>query len=91
MEKEILAKLLGLNKPVIWCLAWGLERAAYMPPVQAAIEENRMLILEMKNREGALAAAEQRNRFVLEKAESLWLPHVKPSGMMDRLLKEMKK
>ena len=47
--------------------------------------------LEMKNREGNLAAAEQRNRFVLEKADALWLPHVSPGGMLDRLVKEMRK
>ncbi len=49
-----------------------------------------MLILEMRNREGNLAAAEQRNRFVLQHADSLWLPHVTPGGMLDRLVREMR-
>ena len=90
MEKEFFAKLLELKRPVIWCPAWGLD-GKIAPETLAALEENRILILEMKNREGNLAAAEQRNRFVLEKADALWLPHVSPGGMLDRLVKEMRK
>ncbi|VGO22077.1 transposase [Pontiella sulfatireligans] len=63
-------------------------RATCVSPVLEALEENRMLILEMRNRDGDLAAAEQRNRFVLEKADRLWLPHVAPGGMLDRLIGE---
>lgn len=48
-----------------------------------------MLILEMKNQDGNLAAAEQRNRFVLEKADALWLPDVSSGGMLERLVREM--
>jgi hypothetical protein len=88
MEKEILAKLLEQKRPVIWCPAWGLERAEFAPGAHAALEENRMLVLEMKNREGDLASAEARNRFVLENANRLWLPHVTPGGMLDRLVRE---
>ncbi len=89
MEKEIFAKLLALKKPVIWCPAWGLDRAAFDPDVREALEENRALILEMRDLSGNLAAAEQRNRFVLENADKLWLPHVAPGGMLDRLVREM--
>ncbi len=88
MEKEIFTKLLELKKPIIWCPAWGLERAAFAPGVREALEENRILILEMRNLDGDLAAAEQRNRFVLEQAEKRWLPHVTRGGMIDRLLRE---
>ena len=49
-----------------------------------------MLILEMRNQDGNLAAAEQRNRFVLEQADKLWLQHSSPGGMLDRLIQEMK-
>jgi hypothetical protein len=55
-----------------------------------ALENNRMLILEMRNCKGDLAAAEQRNRFVLEHADTLWAPHVTPGGMLAQLLKEHK-
>ncbi len=51
-----------------------------------ALETNRMLILEMRNRDGDLAAAEQRNRFVLNCAEKRWIPHIAPGGMLDRLI-----
>ena len=88
MEKEILEKLLEHKRPVIWCPAWGLERAAFAPGAREALEENRMLILEMRDTAGNLAAAEARNRFVLKHADQRWIPHVQPGGMLDRLLRE---
>jgi hypothetical protein len=88
MEKEILVRLLELKMPVIYCPAWGLD-GKLAPDVLKALEENRMLILEMKNQDGNLVAAEDRNRFVIEKSETLWLPHVNSGGMIDRLVKEM--
>jgi hypothetical protein len=89
-EQEIFKKLLECKRPMIWCPAWGLDRAAEMPAVREALEGNRLLILEMRNREGDFAAAEQRNRFVLERADELWLPHVTPGGMLDRLIRELR-
>jgi len=88
IEKAILDRLLELKKPLVWCPAWGLERSAFAPGVREALEENRMLILEMRNRDGNLAAAEQRNRFVIKNANKRWVPHVSPGGMIDRLLRE---
>lgn len=88
MEKELFVRLLELKKPLIWCPAWDLERAALAPGVLEALEQNRMLVLEMRNRDGHLAAAEQRNRFVMANADDLWIPHVSPGGMLDRLLEE---
>ncbi len=67
----------------------GPGRARQASPVLQALEENRMLILEMRNVDGNLAAAEQRNRFVLEQADQLWLPHVSPNGMLARLVHEL--
>jgi putative transposase len=86
-EKEILDWLLQHGKRVIACPAWGIENAAFAPGVATALEENRMLILEMRDTAGNLAAAEARNRFVIEKADALFTPHVTPGGMLDRLLK----
>ncbi|MDY0149340.1 MAG: hypothetical protein RBT03_04550 [Kiritimatiellia bacterium] len=88
MEKALFARLLALKKPLIWCPAWGLEHTTFTPGVVEALEQNRMLILEMRHRDGTLAAAEQRNGFVIEKADDLWIPHVTPGGMLERLLKE---
>jgi hypothetical protein len=90
VEKEILVALLERKCPVIWCPAWGLDKTVIPPAVMTALEENRMLILEMRNRDGDLAAAEQRNRFVLENADQLWLPHVAPGGMLAQMVKEMR-
>jgi len=86
-EKEILDWLLHHGKRVIACPAWGIENAAFAPGVATALEENRMLILEMRDTAGNLAAAESRNRFVIEKADGLFTPHITPGGMLDRLLK----
>ncbi|MFZ4779992.1 MAG: transposase [Terrimicrobiaceae bacterium] len=92
MEQEIFQKLLEYKKPVIWCPAWGVRAglvSALPPAAMTALEDNRMLILEMTARDGDLASAEARNRFVLEQADRLWLPHVTPGGMLDRLVKEL--
>ncbi|MDF7798300.1 hypothetical protein P4C99_02430 [Pontiellaceae bacterium B1224] len=91
-EKEILAWLLGKKRRVIACFAWDIESAATaVPGLADALEENRMLMLEMRNRDGDLAAAEQRNRFVIKHSDTLFVPYTTPGGMLDRLLKETRK
>ncbi len=92
MEQEIFQKLLEYKQPIIWCPAWGVRAglvSALPPTALTALEDNRMLILEMTARDGNLASAEARNRFVLEQSDRLWLPHVTPGGMLDRLVKEL--
>jgi putative transposase len=87
MEKEILAALLKAEVPVICCPAWGLDT---IPAVCAEpLQQNRMLIVEMRNQEGNLTAAEKRNRFVLEQSDRLWIPFVNPGGMLERLMREV--
>jgi len=90
-EKEILEWLLKNGRRVIACPAWGIEDSAFEPGVKNALKENRMLILEMRDVSGNLAAAEARNRFVIEHADALFTPHVTKGGMLDRLLKELPK
>ena len=90
-EKEIFDWLLEKRRRVIACPAWGLEKAAFAPGVREALEENRLLVLEMRNLDGDLAAAEQRNRFVIEHADQLFVPHASPGGMLERILKEYEK
>jgi hypothetical protein len=85
-EKEILAWLLQKKKRIIACPAWKIERAGCAPGFADALQENRMLILEMGNREGDLAAAKLRNQFVIQHANHLFVPHVTPGGMLDHLL-----
>lgn len=87
-EKEILDWLLKNGRRVIACPAWGIENTAFAPGVRNALEENRMLILEMRDVSGNLAAAEARNRFVIQHSDTLFTPHVTSGGMLDRLLKE---
>jgi putative transposase len=85
-EQKILEELLKRRARIILCSAWGLEnvRTEFLPSLQ----ENRLLLLEMKNRDGNLAAAEERNRFVIQNADKLWIPHVTKGGMLDWLLQE---
>jgi putative transposase len=87
-EKQILDELLHRHARIILCPAWGLEnvRIEFIEPLQG----NRMLILEMADRAGDLAAAEQRNSFVIQNGSRLWIPHVSKGGMLDRLLRENK-
>lgn len=86
-EKSLLDALLASEARLVCCPAWGIDTlripAAWLP----ALEDNRMLILEMCNRDGNLAAAEDRNRFVLQHADKLYLPHISPGGMLDRLVR----
>jgi putative transposase len=86
-EKMILAALLRSNARLICCPAWGIDTLRIPPDWLPVLENNRMLILEMRNREGDLAAAEARNRFVLQQADKRWLPHITPGGMLHRLVR----
>jgi REP element-mobilizing transposase RayT len=98
-EKEMLDWLLKSGRRVIACPAWGIKVKDFSPipgaknssPVLEALEGNRMLILEMRDVTGNLAAAEARNRFVIQHADALFTPHVTRGGMLDRLLNELKK
>ena len=85
-EKQILDRLLERGDRIICCPAWGLKGMHIPEAWLPSLEANRMLVLEMKNPEGDLAAAEQRNRFVLKNAERRWIPHATPGGMLARLL-----
>jgi putative transposase len=87
-EKEIFQWLIDNRKPVIACPAWGIEKSSFASGVLQALEENRMLILEMRDTAGNLAAAEARNRFVIEESDALFAPHVTKGGMLERLLSD---
>ncbi len=89
-EKALLTALLQSRARLICCPAWGIDIMRIPSEWVPALEANRMLILEMDDRSGDLAAAEQRNRFVLNCAEKQWLPHVKRGGMLDRLMKRIR-
>jgi len=84
-EQTILEKLLTRHAKIIYCPAWGLG-GRLNQDVLDALNDNRILILEMKNQDGNFAAAKQRNKFVIEKSDSLWLPHITPGGMLDGLI-----
>ncbi len=84
-EKNILESLLQSEAKLICCPAWGIDTLKIPADWIPALEQNRMLILEMKNTDGNLAAAEQRNRFVLEQSTKQWVPYTTPGGMLSRL------
>ncbi len=92
-EKAILNALLRrgdtcVGPRLICCPAWGIDQMRIPPEWLPALEANRMLILEMRERSGDLAAAEARNRFVIENGDKLWTPHVSKGGMLERLVGE---
>jgi hypothetical protein len=88
-EREVLERLMAEQRRVIVCPAWGIG-ASEASPLQAGLEANRVLILEMRNCDGNIAAAEERNRFVIKHAERLFVPHATPGGMLARLLDGVK-
>lgn len=85
-EKEILARLLKRGAKIICCPSWGIDKMRIPLEWLPALEENRMMIMEMMNCEGTLAASEERNRFVLDVSEERWIPYVTPGGMLARML-----
>lgn len=89
-EREMFDWLLEKKQRIIACPAWGIG-ARLASPVRDALEENRLLILEMRNQNGDLAAAEARNRFVVECADELFVPYTSPGGMLERILIEHRK
>ena len=90
-EKAMLNALLQSNARLICCPAWGIDTMRIPQQWLPALEANRMLILEVCKGDtcvaASLAAAEQRNRFVIENADKLWTPHVSKGGMLDRLVR----
>lgn len=92
-EKAIFDWLLQQKKRVIVCPSWRISSVLQdknrerFSLLIAALESNRMLILEMPNQSGDFTAAEVRNRFVIEYADKLFTPHVSKGGMLERILK----
>ncbi len=84
-EQAILDALLQSEAKLICCPAWGIDAMRIPRDWLPALETNRMLILEMRDRSGNLSAAEQRNHFVLDCAEKRWIPYISPGGMLARL------
>lgn len=87
-EKAILSEALNTAVEIICCPSWGIDTMKIPPEWLPALEKNRMLILEMDNQDGDRFAAQDRNRFVLEKADRTWLPYIRSGGMLDRLVRE---
>jgi putative transposase len=87
-EKMILDALLRSKAKLICCPAWGIDAMKIPEEWIPALEQNRMLILEMRNREADLAASRERNLFVVQSAEQLWVPHASRHGMVTQLVKE---
>jgi putative transposase len=85
-EKAVLASLLRGKARVICCPAWGVDKMKIPAEWLPALEQNRMLILAMKNEDGDLMAARERNVFVMNEADEMWMPHVSPGGMLAGLV-----
>ncbi len=85
-EKQSLDRLLARGDRIICCPAWGLKGIHVPEKWLPALDSNRILILEMKNPAGNLVAAAERNMFVMQSADQLWVPHATPGGMLTRLL-----
>jgi hypothetical protein len=87
-EKAVLAALLHGKARVICCPAWGIDKMKIPVEWLPALEQNRMLIMAMKNEDGDLVASRERNVFVMKEADSMWMPYVSAGGMLAGLLPE---
>ncbi len=93
-EKEIFDWLLQKKRNVIICPAWSISSVLNeknqdkFAAIIDGLKENRILILEIPNRGGDIAEAEERNRFVVQHADRLFTPHVTKGGMLDKILRE---
>ena len=85
-EKAILTKLLQSNTKIICCPAWGIDSMKIPSEWLPALKQNRMMIMEMHNGAGDLAAARERNEFVIQTAEKLWVPYKSTNGMLTNLI-----
>ena len=83
MEWECLRILLRGRQPIIWVPARTIVGMRLKPELQRAFKEGRLLILSpippTQNRI-TLALAQQRNRFVGDLANTIFVPHAAPGS-----------
>lgn len=91
MERGVFRAGLKYHRPMIWVKPWGLTEGADSPPVAAAIQDGRLLIVSPFD--DAVAAPSTRravwcNEYVLAHCERLVVGYLNPDGMLACVLSE---
>lgn len=89
IEKDVLHFLLKGNQPIILALARGLKER-YSPEIKEAIENNRLLVItpfENSIIRPTSKTAMQRNEFMAEIADEIFVAYASPNGNIDYLIK----
>ena len=92
MEKECLKILLRGIQPIMICPARSIK--GYRDPVawKKPIQQGQLTLLSNfpdNNRRVTAETAEQRNRFVIDQADAIFIPYAAPGGMTEGLAKEI--
>lgn len=88
IEKDIFHFLIKGNQPVIIVLARGLIHEI-PPKIERAISEDRLLLISPFRDEITRVTKDTsliRNRFVIELAHKIFIPHLSPGGSLEILI-----
>ena len=89
--QKILPNLLKGTQPIILALARGLKKRLE-PELKDAMDKNRLLIVtpfDEKVRRVTRETANQRNRFMAELADEVFVAYALPGGNIEKLITNM--
>lgn len=90
LEKDVFHFLIKGNQPVILVLARGMIREI-PPKIEKAIAENRLLLISSFSDEIIRVTKDTslaRNKFVIEMANEIIIPHLSPGGSLEILIRQ---
>ena len=91
LEKDVMHYLLKGNQPIILVPARGLKKRLE-PELKDAINEKRLLIVtpfDEKIKRVARETASQRNRFMAELADEIFVAYALPGGNIEKLITDI--
>jgi len=91
LEKDVMHYLLKGNQPIILVPARGLKKRLE-PELKDAINEKRLLIVtpfDEKIKRVARETASQRNRFMAELADEIFVVYALPGGNIEKLITDI--
>ena len=91
IEKDVLHYLLKGTQPIILALARGLKKRLE-PELKDAMDKNRLLIVtpfDEKVRRVTRETANQRNRFMAELADEIFVAYALPGGSIEKLITDI--
>jgi len=92
IEKDVFHYLLAGTQPIIMALARRMKQRIE-PEIRGAVDDGRLLIVtpfENSIKRVSIKTAEKRNRFMIELADEVVVGYASESGMLERLIGEVK-